>query len=114
MPFILHARNQCCSNCGNTETHSFLYEAEAIDVHGCAKKLRPATSIGPVDPVHVLQLPNTRVPICFRCVGQRAEIGAEVYSRWQETLRRKDEQRRAPPVANGNSGPRIPTLEELA
>lgn len=114
MPFILHTRQQVCSGCGATEQHSWLYVAEALDCAGRAKKLIPATSIGPLDPVHVVRLGVRSTPVCIECVDARTEGAEEIYYAWEQTLKRKLESVQAPTPVNATKPRHVPTLEELA
>jgi hypothetical protein len=112
--FVMHIRRQHC-RCGASEQMSTLYQAEEVARPGQAQKLLPCHSIGPLDPVRIVELPTTSTPVCAQCVdAARATIGYDVYARWQETLKRKY----APAPVGGSSNPTKPkpepTLDDLA
>lgn len=112
--FVMHIRRQHCA-CGATEQMSTLYQAEEVARTGQAQKLLPCHSIGPLDPVRLVEVAPTTTPLCGKCVdAARATIGYDVYAKWQETLKRKY----APAAVGGSSNtskPKAePTLDDLA
>ena len=116
MPFVMHIHRQHCAGCGREQTLSNLYQADAIDSHGKANKLLPAASIGPLDPVHKLELTIQSIPVCHKCVGiERAATGAAAYESWRQTLARKTAPSSTPVRVAGNDRKRKEVkLEDLA
>lgn len=114
--FVMHIHRQHCLTCGRDETLSRLYEAK--EVHGrpgAAKDFKNCTTISPYDPVNVVPLPITDIPVCGFCVDDsRATLGAEVYASWQETLRRKSSAESALPRFAATSSSKSETLDDIA
>lgn len=113
--FIMHIHRQTCRRCGAAESLSHLYEAEEMYAPGKAQKLLPATAIGPLDPVHKVELAPKTTPCCVKCVDDSIlAAGADIYIRWQDTLKRKSQERAAPPTAHREQKERGTRLEDLA
>lgn len=113
--FIMHIHKQQCNRCGNVATISRIYEANEVAAPGSASKMQNATSVGPLDPVHKQEITEKPVPCCYKCVDDTILLhGAEIYARWQETLKRKSQERAAPPTAHREPKPRGTRLEDLA
>jgi hypothetical protein len=110
MIFVMHIRRQLCTCCGRGEAFSTLYQAEEMPRAGAAHKLLPCHSIGPLDPIHRVELPIINIPVCEGCVeSSRAQAGSYNYSSWKETIARK-----YAPVAPAPKTKAEPSLDDLA
>lgn len=112
--FVMHIQRQSCARCGRAESLSQLYQAEELPLPGKANKLLPCHSIGPLDPVHKVELPIRQTPCCVACCDDAIlQAGNDIYARWQETLRRKAQQAVAARPTTERTPPRS-KLEDLA
>ena len=91
---ILFVRSTRCLNCGAVHTTSELFAVDILNSHG--RHLFPASRFDPALSFEKVA-PNPRTtPVCHSCADTSLPpvTDRESYSRWQDTIRRKNNEDR--------------------